>query len=56
MHLKYGKDITIHSVIDVVGRLIALMHSYDIYNPLSSPIIWSTCFTPPVGCPNGERI
>ena len=49
----YGKEITIYSIIDLVGRSIVFMYSFDIYIPLSSRTIWLTRFTPPVGCPNG---
>ena len=35
----YGKEITIYSIIDLVGRSIVFMYSFDIYIPLSSRTI-----------------
>ena len=35
----YSKEITIYSIIDLVGRSIVFMYSFDIYIPLSSRTI-----------------
>ena len=35
----YGKEITIYSIIDLVGRSIVFMYRFDMYIPLSSRTI-----------------